>query len=187
LTDIFSRASASCIKTISHICILVVPSPTPSVDKSSGNVNILPLFHAPPHPFGTYLQRDWKDITKIRFSHTRKPVKHYLIDFGLSKIYKPEEAPHLEPGGWGGDRSVPEFLAGDNALCDPFPVDVYCMGNFIRKNFTEVLDRFLGANSNSLRPSSLRAVMVFLVNLDLSSSANLSTTWFKRILRNVLP
>ena len=73
-----------------------------------------------------------------RFPRTRKPVKHYLVDFGLSKVYKPEDAPHLEVGGWGGDRTVPETRKGGDALYDPFAMDVYCIGNVIRTQPLEV-------------------------------------------------
>jgi hypothetical protein len=101
-------------------------------------VDALPLFDAPPHPLRPRQRRDYKGDVKQRFSRTRKPVKHYLVDFGLSKVYKPEDAPHLEIGGWGGDRTVPEFLNGGGALCDPFRVDVYCLGNLIRTQLLEV-------------------------------------------------
>ncbi|KAJ6538827.1 hypothetical protein DFH09DRAFT_1368731 [Mycena vulgaris] len=35
-------------------------------------------------------------------------------------------------------RTVPEFQAG--AMCDPFAVDVYCLGNVFRKMFTHASD-----------------------------------------------
>jgi len=58
-------------------------------------VDALPLYDAPPHPLRPLQHRDFKGDVKQRFSRTRKPVKHYLVDFGLSKVYKPEDAPHL--------------------------------------------------------------------------------------------
>ena len=100
-------------------------------------MDALLLFDAPPHPHRQLRRRDYKGYVKQRFSRTRKPVKHYFVDFGLSKMYKPEGAPHLEVGGWGGDRTVPEFFRND-AVCDPFAMDVYCIGNVIRTQLLEV-------------------------------------------------
>lgn len=85
------------------------------------------------------MKRSFLGETKQCSSRTRSPVKYYLVDLGLSSIYKPELAPHLEMPGWGGDKTVPEFLLPEEVLCDPFPVDVYCMGNMIRRHFLEVM------------------------------------------------
>lgn len=38
--------------------------------------------------------------------------------------------------GYGGDLSVPEFKTQN--YCDPFAVDVYRMGNVVRREFTQV-------------------------------------------------
>ncbi|RDB25449.1 hypothetical protein Hypma_007495 [Hypsizygus marmoreus] len=99
--------------------------------------DIVPLYHSRPHPWHTWRTYDYSGDVKKRSSRTRTPIRYYLADFGLSKIYKPEDAPHLEPLGWGGDRTVPEFQTSDYTLCDPFPVDVYCLGNAIRENFID--------------------------------------------------
>ncbi|KAJ6547720.1 kinase-like domain-containing protein [Mycena sp. CBHHK59/15] len=93
-----------------------------------------PLYPEPRHPVNEIMKRDWsgkaKPLTRIR-----RPVKYYFIDFGLSKHYPPSHPHTLEPPTWAGDKTVPEFKIG--ALVDPFPVDVYCLGNFIREMFTE--------------------------------------------------
>ncbi|KAG6898537.1 hypothetical protein C0993_006162 [Termitomyces sp. T159_Od127] len=73
-----------------------------------------------------------------RTSRTRKPVRYYIIDFGLSRVCRPEDAPHLRQPPWGGDKSVPEFLLPDAKACDPFAVGVYCIGNSIRTHYTDV-------------------------------------------------
>lgn len=72
------------------------------------------------------------------FSRTLKPVKYYFIDFGLSKIYRPQDVPFLKQPPWGGDKSVPEHLIPSPPPCDPFAVDVYCLGNFLRQYFLDV-------------------------------------------------
>ncbi|KAG6835613.1 hypothetical protein H0H93_016512 [Arthromyces matolae] len=86
----------------------------------------LPLYASPPHLTDLEMRRDWRGPVTIRNSRTRRPVKHYLIDFGLSRIYRPEDGPPLREPVWGGDQSVPEFALPDVFLCDPFAVDVYC-------------------------------------------------------------
>jgi len=106
------------------------------------------LYLHPPHPVEPTTRRDFSGDVK-HTTRTRKPVKYYLIDFGLSRRYNPEDRPVLELPGWGGDKSVPEFLKSNDDPCDPFPVDVYCLGNVIRRNFTEVRQAFLFFIANS--------------------------------------
>ncbi|KAF8058731.1 kinase-like domain-containing protein [Lyophyllum atratum] len=96
----------------------------------------LSLFKPPPHPARPMMKRDFSGRTTKPATRTSKPVKYYLLDFDLSIIYSPE-APHLETPPWGGDKTVPEFLIPDAPPCDPFPVDVYCMGNAIKQNFLD--------------------------------------------------
>ncbi|RDB25098.1 hypothetical protein Hypma_007501 [Hypsizygus marmoreus] len=96
------------------------------------------LYISPPHPWEMWLTYDASRQTQQLYSRTQKPVKYYFIDFGLSRLYKPEDAPYLEEGVWGGDKTVPEFLnAEDIPHSDPFPVDVYCLGNAIRQSFVD--------------------------------------------------
>ncbi|KAJ7701563.1 hypothetical protein B0H17DRAFT_1128337 [Mycena rosella] len=64
-------------------------------------------------------------------------AKYFIINYNLSSRYT-DAGPHLELGGWDGDRTVPEFRAGQPEMCDPFAVDVYCLGNSIREFFIEV-------------------------------------------------
>jgi hypothetical protein len=102
-----------------------------------------PLYDSPPHPFSNHMKRDFSGEAKHSSTRTRRPIKYYLVDFGLSRRYNPgdSEAPYLEPPGWGGDKTVPEFLASSNH-CDPFPVDIYCIGNAIRRHFLEARSSF---------------------------------------------
>ncbi|RDB25039.1 hypothetical protein Hypma_007481 [Hypsizygus marmoreus] len=105
--------------------------------------DIVPLYKSRPHPWRPWKTYDYSRNVKKRSSRTRTPIKYYLVDFGLSKIYKPEDAPYLEPPGWGGDKTVPEFQTPDRTPCDPFPVDVYCLGNAIRENFLDGEDEMV--------------------------------------------
>src|ERR1700684_2053960 len=71
------------------------------------------------------------------FSRTQRPPNYYLIDFGLSRRYNPNDGPPLEYPILGGDKTVPEFQTSDDAR-DPFPTDVYYMGNMVREGFIQV-------------------------------------------------
>ncbi|KAG6858813.1 hypothetical protein C0995_013749 [Termitomyces sp. Mi166 len=111
-------------------------------DCKSDNIlaNSLCLFDSPPHPKKGNMKRDFSGMVSIMSSRTLKPLKYYFIDFGLSKIYRPEDAPFLEQPPWGGDKTVPEHLIPNPPPCDPFAVDVYCLGNFLRQYFLDGLD-----------------------------------------------
>lgn len=73
------------------------------------------------------------------YTRRQRPPKYYLIDFGLSRRYSPEDQWPLEEIIKGGDRSVPEFQ-GSGEPCNPFPTDIYYVGNMIRMKFMEVSD-----------------------------------------------
>ncbi|KAF9066605.1 hypothetical protein BDP27DRAFT_1297156 [Rhodocollybia butyracea] len=103
-----------------------------------------PMFKDPPHPFHPYKNRDWSGNSKPR-SRTLHPIKYYWIDYDMSKQYEPNSSP-LQPSGYGGDQSVPEFRR--NELCNPFKVDVYCAGNVIRTNFLAGIQHFVEPRDN---------------------------------------
>ncbi|KAJ7782445.1 kinase-like domain-containing protein [Mycena maculata] len=101
-----------------------------------------PLYPVPYHPTQQKRRRDWKGLLPVSYlTRTQKPVKYYLIDFGLSRKYPPGVRAPLEPIILGGDKSVPEFRAkpGEELPleCDPFPTDVYYIGNVLRTDFVE--------------------------------------------------
>lgn len=96
----------------------------------------LPLYPNLYHPVDTRRTRDYTGIVKP-FSRTEHPTRYYLIDFGLSRRYQPEDLPVLEDIIMPGDKTVPEYQ-GDAEACDPFPVDVYLIGNMIREKFLRV-------------------------------------------------
>lgn len=95
------------------------------------------LFDSPPHPLERHMKRDFSGRASKPTPRTLKPVKYYIIDFGLSEIFRPEDAPPLKQPPWGGDKSVPEHLVS-SVPCDPFAVDVYCLGNYLRQSFLDV-------------------------------------------------
>ncbi|KAF8647095.1 hypothetical protein AX16_006929 [Volvariella volvacea WC 439] len=69
-------------------------------------------------------------------TRTQKPPRYYFVDFGISRKYDPNDSNPLEPPIWGGDRTAPEFQ-GDLHPVNPFPTDVYYIGNMIRENFLQ--------------------------------------------------
>jgi hypothetical protein len=87
------------------------------------------------HPFFKH-----KNATFIgdaeHLTRTERPPKYYLIDFGLSCQFDPSNGPPLEWPIKGGDKTVPEFKT--LAQYDPFPTDVYYLGNMIREQFLQV-------------------------------------------------
>ncbi|TFK53522.1 hypothetical protein OE88DRAFT_1717759, partial [Heliocybe sulcata] len=94
------------------------------------------------HPVRIRRARDFKGDAK-HYTRTQRPVKYYLIDFGLTRRYQAEDMPPMEDIVPGGDRSAPEHQ--DAALernptkkCNPFPTDVYYLGNVIRKRLIEL-------------------------------------------------
>ncbi|KAF8519868.1 kinase-like domain-containing protein [Hysterangium stoloniferum] len=79
-----------------------------------------------------------KDLRRYvtHYTRTERSPKYYLLDFGLSRHY-PEI--RLDIPVRGGDKSVPEFQGeGHKTPYDPFPVDVYYLGNIIFEKFLSV-------------------------------------------------
>ncbi|KAJ7782450.1 hypothetical protein DFH07DRAFT_909276 [Mycena maculata] len=95
-----------------------------------------PVLKDDPHPWKCHRTRDFtREIRPLR-SRTLNPVRYYWIDFDLSGEYDPSTGPPAHRPGYGGTRDVPEWAYPDRP-CNPFAVDVYCLGNMIRGYFTE--------------------------------------------------
>ncbi|KAI0358579.1 hypothetical protein OH77DRAFT_1578883 [Trametes cingulata] len=88
------------------------------------------------HPRVQDKTRDWKGKAK-HSTRTACPVKYYYIDFGISYMYNPDDGPPREHPIRGGDKSVPEFQAWCGEPLDPFPTDIYYLGNMIRMDILE--------------------------------------------------
>lgn len=95
-----------------------------------------PLYPQLYHFVSTSEKRDMSGAAK-HYTRTRKPVRYYFIDFGLSRRYDPAKGSPLSRPIWGADRTVPEFHKSLEP-CDPFPTDVYYLGNVIRTVFLDV-------------------------------------------------
>lgn len=133
---------------------------------------IWPQLH---HPIVKLRSRDFKSSAKHR-SRTMHPTRYFLIDFGLSTRFNPDDGEPLDYGIIGGDKSVPELQnGGDLELKNPFAIDVYYLGNMLRKTFLRV--------STTTRILTRRQTYAFgYSNIAAwSFSTKLSLTWFKTI------
>ncbi|KAI0065666.1 hypothetical protein BV25DRAFT_1581074 [Artomyces pyxidatus] len=95
-----------------------------------------PMYADSYHPVETRRRRDWKGDAKY-YTRTQRPPRYYLIDFGLSRRYNPADGPPLEMVLRGGDKSAPEHRSPAPPPCNPFPTDIYYLGNLIRENFLQ--------------------------------------------------
>ncbi|KAG6836479.1 hypothetical protein H0H93_007648 [Arthromyces matolae] len=95
----------------------------------------VPLFNGIPHPKNKMMSRDFRGHVSVVTSRTKRPV------------CDPAKAPHLRQPPWGGYKSVPEFhdFSPDAPPCDPFAVDVYCLGHFIRLEYLDGWDGIVEA------------------------------------------
>ena len=92
-------------------------------------------------PDGFHTQRDEFNKTMTgpagAFTRTQYPRRYFIIDFRMSSRY---DSSTKSPGEYfliGGDKTVPEFLRGDE-FHDPFKADIYYAGSVIRTEFMRV-------------------------------------------------
>jgi hypothetical protein len=88
------------------------------------------------HPVERDRSKDFRRKAKV-YSRTRRPTRYLLIDFGLSRQYDPAAGPPLDQPLRGGDKSAPEHQHGETP-CNPFPTDVYYLGNLVREDYIKV-------------------------------------------------
>ena len=64
------------------------------------------------------------------------PINYYFIDFGISSKFNKSDTNRLVYGFKGVDREVPELY--NRLKYDPFPLDVFILGNVYRRVLIEV-------------------------------------------------
>ena len=64
-------------------------------------------------------------------------VKYYITDFGLSTHFDNVDGPRMVTGAIAADAEVPELSS--TIPYDPFPVDVFTLGNVYKKEFVHVI------------------------------------------------
>ncbi|KAF9232383.1 hypothetical protein BU15DRAFT_55077 [Melanogaster broomeanus] len=93
------------------------------------------LYDEPFHPVRPYRKRDFSGLARHR-TRTERPPKYFFIDFGISRRYDVLNKEPQEDPIWGGDQTVPEFQHS-NRPRNPFPTDVYYIGNMVREDFMQ--------------------------------------------------
>ena len=88
------------------------------------------------HPCNITRDRSGEEWVRIIPRHKASgPVNYYFIDFGISRLYEEGDA-HLVVGNDGADQDIPEM--SDIEEYDPFPADVFILGNTLKKYFIPV-------------------------------------------------
>ncbi|KAI0299137.1 kinase-like domain-containing protein [Multifurca ochricompacta] len=107
-------------------------------DCTSENIMLDPsnMFPESFHPADIERSRDYRGKAKW-YSRTRRPTRYILIDFGLTRRYDPADGQPLDNPLRGGDKTAPEHQDGKTP-CNPFPTDVYYLGNLIREDYIQV-------------------------------------------------
>lgn len=97
------------------------------------------MWPEPYHIMMTFMNRDFTAEVAKPFTRTAKAPKYYIIDFGMSRRYSPDDPHPTETTADGGDRTVPEFNDSlESTPHDPFAVDIYCVGNVIQEWILDV-------------------------------------------------
>ncbi|KIM37420.1 hypothetical protein M413DRAFT_77141 [Hebeloma cylindrosporum] len=91
-----------------------------------------------PEGFHPQADRRKKDMSGPApfFTRTQRPTRYIIIDFGMSTQYNPGNLSPREKSLIGGDKTVPEFLKGEE-YHDPYKTDIYYVGNLIRTEFMQ--------------------------------------------------
>ncbi|KAF8215893.1 kinase-like domain-containing protein [Mycena galopus ATCC 62051] len=92
------------------------------------------------HPVRTFYKPDMAHGYAKYITRTECWPRYYLIDFGISRQYNPDDGPPLEPIIRGADDSLPEFVRvrtiPESPLdCNPFPTDIYYLGHLLSHYF----------------------------------------------------
>lgn len=96
------------------------------------------------HPVKQDHNRDFEGPAVQKYTRTQRPPRYYWIDFGLSVCSNGSEDPPLARPIWAGDKSAPELQhlftsPRPYEPINPFPTDIYYLGNMVRMFFLEVL------------------------------------------------
>lgn len=113
------------------------------------------IYIEPYHPVKPHMKRDFSGNACHR-TRTQRPPKYYIIDFGLSLQYDANDETPLEYPVLGGDKTVPEFQNNMDVPLNPFPTDVYYLGNMIREQFLDVSVFLKPSHSSSCQKDQFR-------------------------------
>ncbi|SJL08455.1 uncharacterized protein ARMOST_11819 [Armillaria ostoyae] len=88
-------------------------------------------------PERPYMKADDSGFVSQSCTRTTCWPRYFLIDFGHSRRYDPADG---TPHEWvlrGGDKTAPEHRNPDALQCNPFPTDIYYLGNLLREYFLD--------------------------------------------------
>jgi serine/threonine protein kinase len=68
-------------------------------------------------------------------SEVPTPIRYYFIDFGIAVRFESSQTSRLALPVLGADKTAPELQGENEDPIDPFPTDVYYMGNTINRMF----------------------------------------------------
>lgn len=109
-------------------------------DLSDGNITMdgRPLYPKGFHPSwkGRLPDNVTKDAPHILRREALGTVRYYIIDFGESSYFPDPNVRRRVRGKTAADREVPELSVIKSY--DPFPVDVFTLGNVYKRNFLQV-------------------------------------------------
>ena len=94
--------------------------------------NLYPEGH---HPVALDFTPDTRRVAP-QISRRATKVKYYFIDFGISVHIAPDATNRRVTGRFGRDQDPPELHS--DAEYDPFKLDVFIIGNTLRKEFHKV-------------------------------------------------
>ncbi|VDB95698.1 unnamed protein product [Peniophora sp. CBMAI 1063] len=110
-------------------------------DFAKGNImyDASPMYPEGFHAIDTDRSRNWERKTKS-FTRTQRPVCYVLIDFGTSVRIEEGDSGLVYPAHGRDYCSAPEHRperVSNQVPHDPFPADIYYLGNFIKTEFVE--------------------------------------------------
>ncbi|KAK7055456.1 kinase domain-containing protein, partial [Favolaschia claudopus] len=86
------------------------------------------------HPVRPRWDYNWENLAHP-ITRTQCWPSYYIIDFGLSRQYDPAHGLPFEPVIRGGDKSPPEHDRAEHDRVNPFPTDIYFLGNSLKNEF----------------------------------------------------
>jgi len=105
---------------------------------------MFPKFH---HPVNNMMNFEYTGPAKY-YERTARPVKYFVIDFGIARRYKPSEIPPMEEIILGGNKSLPEHRLKIDP-CNPFAVDIYYLGSLLS---TTCIEPYMSGQFDFLSP-----------------------------------
>jgi hypothetical protein len=97
-----------------------------------------PLYPQGYHPIEVNRSKDLRQRAK-HMTRTERPCKYFFTGFSASQTFHINSGHVKMPYHAGKDATVPEHqYQAVGCLVDPFAVDVYCLGNFLRTDFLQV-------------------------------------------------